>query len=219
MTLTIPTTKVNLIQNPWPHTIPDVELYDLLEWAANRRAYQIHEMLTVGLYEEPARDSMGFVILDPTAAASTPSEECVLATLEIGENGRDFVPNAAAKCMQHRDRGMESGAMVYSQPHRLRDGDFRFGYSVNIEGFFIGGSGRTEAEDKLECTGLAADLIHGVNATRSEWADDLVGYYEEAAAPSGNKPVTLRWWCLENKPDARYSAVLDLEARFEPEAA
>jgi hypothetical protein len=185
---------VYLIRNPWGETISDDELYELICEAAVKRADSIAREFDNAEYP---RDSMGFIILDPTAPMSRPSEDCVLAIITIGPNGADFVPNAAAKAFEHRDSGVECGVLVYTQPHRLADGDFRYGFSVCVDGTYVGGSGLSEVQDRREGTKLAADFNYGVGAARKLWTD---------AVGSGH------WFDAEDQPSRRYHSVMYLSA-------
>ncbi|HWI32225.1 MAG TPA: hypothetical protein VNT50_12095 [Microbacterium sp.] len=81
---------------------------------------------------------------------------------------------------------MSDGQLVYSEAHRLPDGSFRFGYSVEVDGTQVGASGLTELQDRYQATVLAADLNYRIAAARTEWAKDFAGerwYANEQVAP------------------------------------
>jgi hypothetical protein len=175
---------IRLISNPYVTSIPDAELLELIHAVGRARAEDIERGSSSGEYP---RESMGFVVLDPTAPSWKPSEEAVLALIVIGAEGMDFLPNAAAKAIEHRDHAADCGVLVYAQNHRLADGDFRFGFSVCIEGTYVGGSGLSEIQDRYQATLLAADINYRIIAARHRWAErHTEGYwfgdpYEPAA--------------------------------------
>lgn len=181
--------EIRLVTNPYARSIPDSEFTGLIRTAAEARAEDIERGSRTGEYP---RASMSFVVLDPTAPAWKPSDDAVLALIVIGPDGMSFLPNAAAKAIEHRDHGTDCGVLVYAQNHRLADGDFRFGFSVCLEGMYVGGSGLSEIQDRYQATMLAADINYRINAAREKWAASHTGGY---------------WFGDEHEPAGRYAHI------------
>jgi hypothetical protein len=180
---------IRLVTNPYASSIPNPEFYEIIRSAAEARAEDIERGRWVGEY---TRASMSFVVLDPTAPSWKPSEDALLALIVIGTDGMSFLPNAAAKAIEHRDHGADCGVLVYAQNHRLADGDFRFGYSACLEGMYVGGSGLTEIQDRYQATVLAADINYRITAARQKWAEIHTDGY---------------WFGDEHEPADRYAQI------------
>lgn len=176
--------------NPYPHTFPDDTFHEMLVDIVEDRAADIEKRHADGEY---GRLSMGFVIMDPTAAISTPSLRAVMALASVGPEGDDFIPNALAKAVVTRDRGVECGAQVYSLPHMLADGDFRYGFAASVDFTLGGGSGLTEIQDRYQTTLLLADYNLRVATARKAWSEE-----------QGQG----RWYCNQNEPGDQYTAFL-----------
>jgi hypothetical protein len=168
--------ELHLLSNPWPVTVPD--LGELLERASRRRAASVSERHGDGEY---ARESLALVVLDPTAPCSRATEAAVLAVICIGPEGPRFAPNAFAKAAEHRDHGREAGALALAAKHRLADGDFRSGFSAEVAGTIVGGSGQNSLQDQYEATMLAAELNYEVAKRRVAWEErqGRGGWYTE----------------------------------------
>lgn len=184
------TTLIQMV-HPYFQLFPDDTFQELLSDVVRQRGLDIQTRCASGEY---SRDSMGFVILDPTASISTPSLQAILAIASVGPTGKDFLVNALAKVVEHRDRGVECGVQVYTRPHMLADGDFRYGYSVLLDGTYVGGSGLTEYEDRYQCTLLAADFNLRVAKARKSW--------EEIQGKG-------RWYCNQDEPGNQYTETLE----------
>jgi hypothetical protein len=180
--------SIDVRRNPWPDTIPNEAFYALLERVIAARAADVSSRHTAGEY---VRDSMGFCLLDPTVPDSTPTEDSVLALFAIGDEGNDYVVNAIAKVFEHRDHGADCGALVYSQSHRLADGDFRFGFSVVVEGTPVGASGLTELQDRYQATLLGAEFNLRVAEARETWGKDVAGAWYHDGSKPGRRYATL----------------------------
>jgi hypothetical protein len=114
---------------------------------------------------------MGFVILDPTAPPWKPSEECALGFLTVGADSDRLLIVALAKASLARDHGLSAGAVLYSQPHRVADGYFRWGHTANVEGTIVGGSGLTEVQDRFEAQMVAAEFNYQIARARELWLE------------------------------------------------
>lgn len=182
---------VRHLTNPYPHTFPDDTFHDMLVDIAEDRAADIEQRHADGEY---SRDSMGFVLMNPTAAISTPSMQAILAVISVGPTGKDFIPNALAKAVSTRDRGVECGAQVYSLPHMLPDGSFRYGYAAVVDGTIDGGSGLTEYQDRYQGTLLAADYNLRTADARKIWSEEQ--------GPG-------RWYNNQNEPGERFAVFLE----------
>jgi hypothetical protein len=158
--------EIRLVNNPWPETVPDFS--EILTHAAEDRARGIAERVANGDYR---RDSMAFVVLDPTAPISRATEDAVLAMVCVGEDGPRFAANAMAKAAEHRDHGLECGSLALAQKHRLADGDFRNGFSVEVGGTIVGASGQNSLQDQYEATLLAARLNYEIGRARLAWEE------------------------------------------------
>jgi hypothetical protein len=181
--------EIRVITNPYVRSIPDSEFVTIIRAAAEARAEDIERRSQNGEY---TRASMSFVILDPTAPSWKPSEDAVLAMIIIGPDGRDFLPNAAAKAIEHRDHSADCGVLVYAQSHRLADGDFRFGFSACVEGTYVGGSGLSEIQDRYQATVLAADINYRIAEARQKWAEKNTDGY---------------WFGNQHEPAERYASI------------
>jgi hypothetical protein len=182
--------SIKLFADPYSHTFPHERLAAAVMSIAAELAEMIERRHATG---EFPRNSFGMVVLDPTAPNWKPSSECILATVAIGPEGEDFLVNGLAKAMEHRDHGTNCGTLVYVQPQRLTDGDFCYGFSVNLEGTIVGGSAQTEAQDAMLCTIFAAELNYRIAAAKKAWRTENPGN---------------RWFCNVNEPSARYTDAL-----------
>lgn len=187
--------QVRVLRNPYSHMIPNEEFFNLVGEAVAARANDIAERYQA---DEYPRNSMGFVILDRTAPLQKPSDECVLVVAAVGPEGADFVPNAMAKAIEHRDKGVDCGVLVYTQKGRLAEGDFRYGFSVCIDGTYAGGSAQSELQDRYQVTVLVADLNYRVDSAIKTW---------EGKTGLGSLGC---WYCNENLPGERYTHVFEL---------
>jgi hypothetical protein len=181
--------NIRVVTNPYSRSIPDTDFTAIIRAAAEARAEDIERGSRRGEYP---RESMSFVILDPTAPSWKPSRDAVLALIVIGPDGISFLPNAAAKAIEHRDHGTDCGVLVYAQNHRLTDGDFRFGFSVCLEGLYVGGSGLSEIQDRYEATVLAADINYRITAARERWAEKHADGY---------------WFGDQHRPSEQYAQI------------
>ncbi len=189
---------INIVgKNPYSQTVPDEDLEEIIVDAVMDRAREVEQWYERrgALHELHAvqRNSFAFAILDPTAPIWRPTDQTVLAIAAIGPEGEQFVPNALAKAFVHRDHGVDCGVLMYAQKHRLADGDFRKGFSVNLEGTIVGGSGLTEIKDRYQCTLLAAAFNYGIHFDREVW--------------EGNTGPDL-WYTNNDGPGERYAAGL-----------
>jgi len=160
--------RTYVLRNPYRETIPDETFRGLFTDVIAERAVDIAHRHGTGEY---SRDCMSLVVLDPTASAVERADDIVLGAGIIGPNGEDFLPNAIAKAFAHRDHRVDGGALVYTQSHRLRDGSFRFGFSVDVDGTIVGASGQTELQDRYQATLLAAAFNYRVAQARAQWAE------------------------------------------------
>lgn len=183
---------VHVLRNPYAQTVPDAKFIELVRQSVESRAADIERRSRSG---EFGRDSMAFVVLDPTAPRSKRSEEVVLLVATVGPEGVRNVPNASAKAFEHWDLGTECGVLVYTQNHRLADGQFGFGFSVELDGTIVGASGETELQDRFQAVSLAAELNYRIGVARSVWEE---GGRQE-------------WYSVPSRPDAPYAEVWRLE--------
>jgi hypothetical protein len=117
-----------------------------------------------------------------------------MALFAVGEEGERFLPNAMAKACEHRDHQASAGSVLYSQLHRLADGDFRWGHSAEVEGTIVGVSGLSEIQDRFQGQLLAAEFNYEIARFRLEWAK---------GHPNGD------WFNDQNEPGARYAGILE----------
>jgi hypothetical protein len=183
----------HVLRNPYPQTVPDANFAELVRNSVAARAADIEARSQSG---EFGRDSMAFVVLDPTAPRSKRSDEVVLLVASVGPEGARFVPNASAKAFEHWDLGTDCGVLVYTQNHRLADGRFGFGFSAELDGTIVGASGESELQDRFQAISLAAELNYRIGAARSAWEEG--GGRQE-------------WYSVPSRPDAQYAGVWSLE--------
>jgi len=183
---------VHVLRNPYAQTVPDANFIELVRQSVEARAADIERRSRSG---EFGRDSMAFVVLDPTAPRSRRSDDVVLLVASVGPEGARFVPNASAKAFEHWDLGTECGVLVYTQNHRLADGRFGFGFSVELDGTIVAASGESELQDRFEAVSLAAELNYRIGAARSVWEE-------------GGKQ---EWYSVPSRPDVPYAEVWSLE--------
>lgn len=186
------TVQIKVFPTSWEHRVPQPMLEQIIQDIAGRRAEEIEAAHSVGEY---SRDSMGFVLMDPTKPLSVPSEQAIMAIIAIGQNGADFVPNAAAKAFTTRERGVDSGELVYAHQHQLGDGEFRYGFGATIDGTNGGASGATEIQDRYQAAVLCADFNLEIQQAQAAWEKDH---------PDG------RWYCNVDQPNRRYLDVAAL---------
>ena len=189
--------SVKIVQNPWEHTVPTMELEVILATIAAETAERLVKRYRSGLYEVPA---LAIVILDPTAPPSRESEQAVLAVVIIGDDAVECVPNAFSKAFEHRDHGIDNGAMVMAHSHLLPDGAFRHGHSACVDGTIGGASALTTVQDRAECTIFLAQLNLAVQERRTAWETNV-----------GN-PSHADWFCNENLPEERVKRAIHKDA-------
>lgn len=177
--------------SPYPHSVPDKQFLEIISNAVMHRAKEIEQWYDDGV---ATRNSFAFCLLDPTAPLWKPTDDCVLAVATIGPVGEQFLPNAIAKAFEQRDHGVDCGVLTYVQKHRSPDGDFRWGFSVNLDGTIVGGSGLTEYQDRYQCILLAAEFNYGIWSDRTAW---------EKVHPKEGDP-SWSWYCDTNEPGERY---------------
>ncbi len=183
---------LHVLRNPYAQTVPDASFIELVRQSVEARAADVERRSRSG---EFGRDSMGFVVLDPTAARSKRSDEVVLLVASVGPEGARFVPNASAKAFEHWDLGADCGVLVYTQNHRLADGRFGFGFSAELDGTIVGASGESELQDRFEAVSLAAELNYRIGAARSLWEE---GGRQE-------------WYSVPSRPEAPYAGVWSMQ--------
>lgn len=188
--------EVHVLRNPYAQTIPDANFIELVRLSVEARAVDVEQRSQSG---EFGRNSMGFVVLDPTAPRSRRSEEVVLLAASVGPEGARFVPNASAKAFEHWDFGADCGVLVYTQNHRLADGRFGFGFSVELDGTIVGGSGESELQDRFEAVSLAAELNYRIGAARSVWEE----------------PGKQEWYSVPSRAGTPYAEVWNLHGMAE----
>ena len=160
--------RVRVFQNPWSHTVPDAKLIEFVTHTAEKRAEHVAKQFEAGAYK---RESLGLAILDPSAPLWRPSSETLLATMAIGLEGEQFVPNAIAKAVEHRDKGQLAGYGAYVDLTQTQDGDFTYGFSSQVDGTIAGASGQTELQDACEAGHAAVTFNYWIRVTRKEWLD------------------------------------------------
>lgn len=178
--------SVKVYYHPWGHSLDD-NLETILESIAIQCAESVAREHAAGTY---ARDSLGIAILDPTAPLWKPSTEVLLATIAIGPDGEQFVTNAIAKAVHHRDKQQLAGYGVHVDLTQSADGDFAYGFSTQVDGTIAGASGQSELQDAVEAGHALVEFNYAVRATRKRWL--------EAQDP---RP---RWFCDQNEPDRRF---------------
>ena len=178
--------------NPYSHTVGEVEFREILEEAFVARAQHIEQWYDEGI---ATRNSFAFCLLDPTASASASSDDSILATAVIGPEGQRFLPNAIAKVLKLRDNdGLPLGALLMSQSHRLADGDFRWDGAVCVDGTYVGGSGLAVPQDRYQNGRLALSFNYRIQTAKAVWDNE----HPMTGEPSWS------WFCNENKPGERY---------------
>jgi hypothetical protein len=181
---------VKVVKNPYEYLFEGEAFVEVLKRLISRRAADIEDGHATGEYEDA---SMGFVLLDPTAPYSTPSEEAILAYFTVGEEGERYLVNALGKGCAHRDHQATAGSLVYSQQHRLANGDLRWGHSAEIEGTIAAASGLSEIQDRYQAELLAVDFNYEIGKAQEIW-------YAAHADDS--------WFSSKNEPGSRYLSTL-----------
>jgi hypothetical protein len=159
---------VKLYRNPWKSVLPDNMLLHQLTAAATLGLEELNRLIAGG-WVDAERDSFGAVFLNPTRPREAVNfADRLLASIEIGPNGAKYALNGAAKADAHDRHGVPSELLV-AQSHRLGDGDFAWGGSVEYEGAVAGGSGLSVDQDKSLTCLMLKRFITGVNAGRDSW--------------------------------------------------
>lgn len=183
---------VRVFLEPWGHSVPTRRLGAILMRIADEAAARIRERSKQGMYEGC---NLAVVILDPTAPASRPSAECVLAIILIGDRAEEYLTFALDKAFQYRDHGMNNGAAIAAHKHLLADGATRWGHGVCVDGTYVGPSGLRCIEDRLEGTIIAAEFNWEIFRLREAWEEEH---------PGGN------WYCNQDVPSERVRAAVKL---------
>jgi hypothetical protein len=184
--------KLKVLSNPYPHTIPDVELYRMLDEIATNLHVEVFNRYGSGEFK---RNSLGLCLMNPTAPRSTPPQNAILALLAVGLEGPDFLPNGVGKAFEHWQHGEDCGTLAYVKPYLLPDGSFVYGHSVDVEGTIVGASGATEAQDRFLATCFGAEFNYRVTDARKAW---------RAENPDS------KWFCDQNLPDKAFTAAAQL---------
>jgi hypothetical protein len=178
---------VKLYQNPWPDTVPNLKA--ILVKIAKKRAQHIRRNFKAGKYK---RDSFALAIMSPAARRSVPAEEALLAVLLIGPEGWKYECNAIAKAAEHWETGKPAGYGVFVDLTKSADGDFCWGFSSEVDGTIIGGSGVKPHQDKCEAAHCGASFNYFVEDARLAWMDEHPDW---------------GWFTNANQPDPRYVAM------------
>lgn len=181
--------------NPYDHIVTDDQLQIIFKELAEERIVDIMKRYTAGEYTD---DCISFAILDPTAPDQKPSDETLFATINISPDN-NLVINAIAKAITQSDYHTDCGILAHTQKHRLPDGAFMFGYSVDVDGTIVGASGLEETQDRYQAYMLAVGLNNKIVDLRKKWEKD--------------HPDDL-WYCKYNKPLGRYTDVLNQKPRL-----
>ncbi|PPK64238.1 hypothetical protein V5P93_006147 [Actinokineospora auranticolor] len=158
-------------RNPYRYLLDDARLADLLLDLGLRRAESIwrnHNDPDAARGPYP-RDSMGFVLLDPTAQPWETHEEAVLAAITVGAEGHAYLANAAAKAAGHRRLGRNYGEAVLVDPHLCGTDAFRYGHSADVRGVIAGASSQSPDQDLVEAGLLAADFVDAITEHHRAW--------------------------------------------------
>ncbi|MFC7219427.1 hypothetical protein ACFQLX_14790 [Streptomyces polyrhachis] len=184
--------------NPYGYLLGGDQLDELLVRLGLRRAASIWRNHTVAAERAPRevypRPCMAFVLLDPTAGLWKPSAEAVLGVVTVGDNGSDFLANAAAKAAGHRRLGRNYGEAVLVDPHLCGDGAFRYGHSARVRGQIVGASSQSPDQDLFEAAALATDLVNSLGELHLAW--------EERGDPCV-------WFAGDGCPAPEYRAMVD----------
>lgn len=175
--------RVRVLRNPWSHTFPDEELFEMFETVALNRMTHVEKMHERG---EWSRNSLGLAFLNPAAPYWQPTPETLLATIAIGPEGERFIVNAVGKAAYHRDHDVPAGYGAYMDLSMSIDGDFCYGYSTKVDGLIAGASAQTEIQDACEAGHAAVSLLYYLRKARAEWKE------------SRQEPP--RWFCNLNEP-------------------
>jgi hypothetical protein len=186
---------VRVFQNPWDHTVPDDMLSTIFGTIASLRAEHVEKHFNLGRY---SRDSLGMAFLNPQAPRWQPSSETLLATIAIGPEGEDFIPNAIAKAVYHRDHGHPAGFGVYVDMTQSADGDFAYGFSTQVDGTIAGASGQSELQDAVEAGHATVTFNYLIRETRKGWLD--------------SREERPRWFCNINEPGEIYTSMASAAA-------
>jgi len=178
---------IRIYRNPWEHTVPNEALRAILENIAMKRVDHIADQYQNGHY---SRSSLALVILDPTAPLWRPSSETLLAAILIGPDAERFLPNAIAKAVEHRDKGILAGYGAYVDMTQTEDGDFTYGYSTQVDDTIGGASGESEIQDACEAGYALVSFNYHIRSFRIAW---------RKANPDK------RWFCNEDLPRTLYT--------------
>ena len=150
-------------------------------------------------YDFP-KESFGLCVLDPVSPGRWPSSECVLVTAAIGDDGRLYVANAIDKAVRSRNAGEEWGKVLYTQPHRIPGGAFRWGYAANVNGTIVGGSAQSQKQDQKVCESVATEYNYRVARAFEQWEQDHPRKKEDGTSHSWftDSGVAPGW--LQNHP-------------------
>jgi len=121
----------------------------------------------------------------------------LLAIVAIGREGERFIPNAIAKAVQHRDKGVLTGYGVYVDLTQTEDGDFTYGFSTQVDGTIGGASGLSELQDAAEAGHALVAFNYHVRSARKAWRD---------ANPDN------RWFCDQDLPRTLYTQMAEQPA-------
>lgn len=199
------TYEIKVYRNPWSEIISGKQLLIFLAEGADEMVTWMQKRLANGKIE-PGKDSFGTALLDPTRpfAAMAPAE-LIYATISIGPNGDNCIPNAAAKAYPHNRFGVPNGVLIERRMYCLGSGDFLWPNSVEFEGAIGAGSGLTAKQDaklvrrflRLTMPKLHEYLTDWVQDQRDNHLDTGWGWFNQANQPPkryreilGFKPIT-----------------------------
>ena len=113
----------------------------------------------------------------------------------IGPEGEDYLVNGVGKAVEHWELGQDCGISAYVQPHRLVDGSFIYGHSVELDGTIAGASAATEQQDRSMAARAAAEFNCFVGDAHKDWSERHPNH---------------KWYCNEDKPRELFTEIAAL---------
>ena len=200
--------RVLLYRNPWKEIIDNDTLLGIIRECADNIEEKLCQMIEDGEVD-PSRNSFGCVILDPTETSDgSEAVELVLATIAVGPNGEQYIPNGLAKAHATVRHGYTwNGLLVAKAPHCLDSSDFAWGDAAILtiesdEGmlFPVGcaaGSGLSSEQDHDVALVCLTNVMAAVDKLILDWV---------AKKRSGG--VSHGWYNIDNRVGDRYQKVL-----------
>jgi hypothetical protein len=161
-------TPVSVLVNPSPYgdVVPQEDFVEIARRVVRKVGGQIMSMRNASEVEKPV---FAFALFDPTQPPWMLEYSSWIIAAAYGDDGSRLLPNGLDKGMQTVRFGEEWGKVLYTQPHRIPPGAFRWGFAGMVDGTPGGGSGFSEMQDKRVVYEAASEYNYQIAMAFDRW--------------------------------------------------